>query len=279
MSYIDGFVIAVPTANKQKFIDHAKLGDSVFMDLGARRILECWGDDVPAGKLTDFRMAVKAKDDETVVFSWIEWPDKATRDVAYAKMQDWMKNPDKADPRMNPAKNPMPFDGKRMIFGGFAPLLDLGKPVGGQAPAAPAVQPYLFFRGRCEEAIEYYKNTLGADVVMMMRFSDNPDKPPRDKVPAEFDNRIMHAAIRIRGTEIMMSDGMKSGPLDFQCMSLSLSVPSEAEADQLYGGLAADGTVQMPIGSTFFAKRFGAVADKFGVSWMIMVPYDTGKGA
>lgn len=276
MSYIDGFVIAVPTANKQKFIDHAKLGDSVFMDLGATRILECWGDDVPAGKLTDFRMAVKANDDETVVFSWIEWPDKATRDVAYVKMQDWMKNPDKADPRMDPAKNPMPFDGKRMIVGGFAPLLDLAKPNAGQPPA---VQPYLFFRGRCEEAIEYYKSKLGAEVDMMLRFSDNPDKPPRDKVPVELDNRIMHAAIRIRGTEIMMSDGMKSGPLDFQCMSLSLSVPSETEADQLYDALAADGAVQMPIGPTFFAKRFGAVTDKFGVSWMIMVPHGTGNDA
>jgi uncharacterized protein YbaA (DUF1428 family)/uncharacterized glyoxalase superfamily protein PhnB len=276
MSYIDGFVIAVPTANKQKFINHGKLGDGVFMDLGATRILECWGDDVPAGKLTDFRMAVKAKDDETVVFSWIEWPDKATRDEAYAKMQDWMKNPDKADPRMNPAKNPMPFDGTRMIFGGFAPLLDLGKPITG---LAPAVQPYLFFRGRCEEAIEYYKSKLDAEVVMMMRFSDNPDKPPRDKVPAELDNRIMHAAIRVRGTEIMMSDGMKSGPLDFQCMSLSLAVPSETEADQFYDALAADGAVQMPIGPTFFAKRFGAIADKFGVSWMIMVPHGTDKDA
>ncbi len=75
MSYIDGFVIAVPTANKQKFIDHAYLGDSVFMEMGAIRVVECWGDDVPAGKLTDFRKAVQAEDDETIVFSWIEWPD------------------------------------------------------------------------------------------------------------------------------------------------------------------------------------------------------------
>lgn len=125
MSYIDGFVIAVPTANKQKFIDHAKLGDSVFMELGATRILECWGDDVPLGTSTDFRKAVQAKDDETVVFSWIEWPDKETRDAAHAKMVDWMKHPEKADARMNPEKNPMPFDGKRLIFGGFAPLVEL----------------------------------------------------------------------------------------------------------------------------------------------------------
>jgi PhnB protein len=206
---------------------------------------------------------VQAKNDETVVFSWIEWPDKATRDTAYAKMQDWMKNPDKADPRMNPAKNPMPFDGKRMIFGGFAPLLDLARPISGQAPA---IQPYLFFRGRCEEAINYYKTTLGAEVVMLLRFKDNPAKPGPDKVPPTLDEKIMHASLRIAGSEIMMSDGMKTGPLDFQCMSLSLAVATEAEADRIYDALAKHGTIQMPIGPTFFAKRFGSIADKFGVS-------------
>lgn len=127
MTYIDGFVIAVPTANKQKFIDHAKLGDSVFLDLGATRILECWGDDVHPGELTDFRKAVQATEDETVVFSWVEWPDKATRDAAMAKMIDWMNNPEKADPRMDPSRNPMPFDGKRLIFGGFTPVVTLQK--------------------------------------------------------------------------------------------------------------------------------------------------------
>ena len=125
MSYIDGFVIAVPTANKQAFIDHAKMGDSVFVDLGATRVVECWGDDVAAGKLTDFRKAVQASEDETIVFSWIEWPDSATRDAAMATMTEWMNNPDQADPRMDPAKNPMPFDGKRLIFGGFTPIVEL----------------------------------------------------------------------------------------------------------------------------------------------------------
>jgi len=121
MSYIDGFVIAVPTANKQKFIDHATSADGVFLDLGATRILECWGDDVKDGKLTDFRRAVQAKDDETVVFSWIEWPDKATRDAAMAKMISG----DLQDERMDSEKNPMPFDGKRLIFGGFVPVVTL----------------------------------------------------------------------------------------------------------------------------------------------------------
>ncbi len=125
MSYIDGFVIAVPTANKQAFIEHAQKGDSVFTDLGALRVVECWGDDVPEGSVTDFHRAVQAGDDETVVFSWIEWPDKATRDDAMEKMMAWMENPETADPRMDPAKNPMPFDGKRLIFGGFTPIVEI----------------------------------------------------------------------------------------------------------------------------------------------------------
>jgi uncharacterized protein YbaA (DUF1428 family) len=118
MSYIDGFVIAVPKENKQKFIEHARRSDSVFIESGATRVLECWGDDVQDGKLTDFRRAVQAKPDEAVVFSWIEWPDKPTRDAAIAKVMN--------DPRLNPQTSPMPFDGKRMIFGGFSPIVELG---------------------------------------------------------------------------------------------------------------------------------------------------------
>jgi len=116
MAYIDGFVIAVPNDNKQKFIDFAKEFDPIFIEYGATRVLECWGDDVQHGKQTDFYRAVEAKEDESVVFSWIEWPDKATRDAGMKKMMD--------DPRMDP-NNPMPFDGKRMIFGGFQPELEI----------------------------------------------------------------------------------------------------------------------------------------------------------
>ncbi len=121
MSYIDGFVIAVPTANKQKFIEHARLGDAVFADMGATRVVECWADDVPNGKVTDFGKAVQATPDESVVFSWIEWPDKATRDAAMKKMM----SEDFKDERMDPERNPMPFDGKRLIFGGFEPIVEL----------------------------------------------------------------------------------------------------------------------------------------------------------
>lgn len=120
MAYVDGFVIAVPTASKDKFLEHARLFDQVLIEQGALRILECWGDDVPPGKQTDFLRAVEAKQDETVAFSWIEWPDKETRDSVHARMEDVMKS----DPRLKDF-GAMPFDGKRMIFGGFVPILTL----------------------------------------------------------------------------------------------------------------------------------------------------------
>ena len=123
MTYVDGFVIAVPKEKKEMFIEHANKVGSVFLDLGATRLLECWGDDVPEGKITDFRRAVQANGDEAVAFSWVEWPDKATRDTAMAKMNDLMKT----DPRFSPERNPVPFDGKRMIFGGFVPVVRLEK--------------------------------------------------------------------------------------------------------------------------------------------------------
>ena len=123
MSYIDGFVLAVPTANKQKFIAHATQFDSLFIDHGATRVVECWGADVPRGKTTDFQGAVQATDDETVAFSWIEWPDKASRDKVMQRMDEISKT----DERLDPAKNPMPFDGKRMIYGGFEPIVEQGE--------------------------------------------------------------------------------------------------------------------------------------------------------
>ncbi|MEW4467507.1 DUF1428 domain-containing protein [Parasphingorhabdus sp. JC815] len=116
MSYIEGFVAAVPTANKEKYREHASKAFELFKNLGATRMVESWGDDVPTGKTTDFQSAVKAKADESVVFSWIEYPDKATRDAANEKMMN--------DPQMAEKMGEMPFDGKRMIFGGFEMLLD-----------------------------------------------------------------------------------------------------------------------------------------------------------
>jgi len=115
MRYVDGFVLAVPAANKDAYIEHARKAASLFKEYGATRLVECWGDDVPAGKVTDFQRAVQAKDDEVVVFSWLEYPSKEVRDSAMKKMME--------DPRMKEFSD-MPFDGKRMIFGGFMPVVD-----------------------------------------------------------------------------------------------------------------------------------------------------------
>ena len=116
MSYIDGFVAAVPTANREKFRRHAEDAAVVFKEHGALKVMECWGDDVPDGKLTSFPMAVKCQPDETVIFSWIMWPSREARDAGMAKIM--------TDPRIQPDKNPMPFDGKRLIFGGFKVLVE-----------------------------------------------------------------------------------------------------------------------------------------------------------
>jgi uncharacterized protein YbaA (DUF1428 family) len=116
MKYVDGFVVAVPADQKEAYLALASKAAPLFKEFGATRVVECWTDDVPDGKLTDFRMAVKAEDNEEVVFSWIEYPSKEVRDAANAKMM--------ADPRMKEMGESMPFDGKRMIYGGFAPILD-----------------------------------------------------------------------------------------------------------------------------------------------------------
>ena len=132
------------------------------------------------------------------------------------------------------------------------------------------VTPYLFFDGRCEEAIDFYKRTLGAEVLMLMRFSDSPDPPPPGMVPPGSENKIMHCAFRIGETEVMASDGRSMGKPEFKGVTLSLAVSSEAEADRLFNALGDGGQVQMPIGKTFFSPRFGMVADRFGVSWMVV---------
>jgi len=116
MNYVEGFVLAVPTENKDAYIKHAILAAEVFKEYGVLSLVECWGDDVPEGEVTSFPMAVKCKQNETVCFSWLTWPSKKIRDENMVKL---MK-----DPRMHPDNNPMPFDGKRMIFGGFEVIVD-----------------------------------------------------------------------------------------------------------------------------------------------------------
>ncbi len=133
---------------------------------------------------------------------------------------------------------------------------------------ATTVQVYLNFEGRCEEAIEFYRGALGAEVEMMMRFKD----APADGQCAEGDgNKVMHSSFRIGGTTVMASDCHNAGNAAFQGFSLSLSVPSEAEANRLFAALSDGGKVEMPIAKTFFSPCFGVVADKFGVSWMVGV--------
>jgi len=122
MSYFDGFVIPVPAGDKDKFVHHAATIDPMFVEHGALRVVECWGADLKPGQTTDFQGAVGAVDEETVAFAWVEWPDKATRDAGMAKFNDRMDS----DPRMSPETNPIPFDGKRMIFGGFEPIVSHG---------------------------------------------------------------------------------------------------------------------------------------------------------
>jgi PhnB protein len=133
------------------------------------------------------------------------------------------------------------------------------------------IQPYLFFDGRCEEALEFYKSALGAEVTMLMRFKDSPEPPDRQKVPAGSENNVMHASFRIGDTVVMASDGFGKGKPTFQGFALSLSVASDAEADRKFSALAKGGRIDAPLSKTFFSSNFGMVADRFGVPWMVIV--------
>jgi PhnB protein len=133
------------------------------------------------------------------------------------------------------------------------------------------VQPYLFFDGRCEEALEFYRKQLGAEVTMLMRLKESPEAPQPGMVPPGSDDKVMHASFRVGDSTIMASDGRCLGQPNFQGFSLSLIVANDAEADRLFTALADGGQVHMPLGKTFFSSRFGMVADRFGVLWMMLV--------
>ena len=133
-----------------------------------------------------------------------------------------------------------------------------------------AIQPYLFFEGRAEEAAEFYRGALGAKVEIM-RYKDAPDPPPADKVPPGSGNKVMHMSVQIGDSTIMGSDGMCSGKPSFQGFSLSITPRDEADADRVFAALSKGGQVQMPLGKTFFSPRFGMLTDKFGVGWMVYV--------
>jgi PhnB protein len=133
------------------------------------------------------------------------------------------------------------------------------------------VQPYLFFDGRCEEAIEFYRSALGAKIEMLMRNKESPEPPPPGMVPPGSENKVMHASFRIGDTTLMASDGHCAGKPNFEGFSLSLTAANDAEANRLFAALSDGGKVQMPMTKTFFSPQFGMVADRFGVSWMVIV--------
>lgn len=134
------------------------------------------------------------------------------------------------------------------------------------------VQPYLFFDGKCEEALEFYKGAIDAKVDMLMRFSENPDKPEPGQMnlPPGAENKVMHCAFKVGDTQILASDGHCAGKASFQGFGLALSARSDAEAEKLFGALGKGGQVLQPLTKTFFASKFGMVADRFGVMWMVL---------
>jgi PhnB protein len=136
------------------------------------------------------------------------------------------------------------------------------------APNKTIVQPYLFFEGRCDEAIEFYRKALGAEVTMLMRYKDNPE--PGASPPHGSGDKVMHASLRIGPTTVLVSDGMCRGKPRFDGVALALTVPDEAQADRFFTALADGGRVQAPLARTFFSPRFGMVTDRFGLLWMIL---------
>ncbi len=161
----------------------------------------------------------------------------------------------------------------------FAPLMPIHSP----QEITMQVQPYLFFEGRCQEALAFYKKALNAEVTAMMRFSEMPATPDSAastgcaEGPTPPPDSIMHASFKVGQTEVMASDGMSQGKAEFKGFSLSLSPATEAEAQKIFAALGEGGQVQMPLAKTFFSPCFGMVADKFGVSWMVVVPGEMQK--
>jgi len=132
------------------------------------------------------------------------------------------------------------------------------------------VEAYLFFNGRCEEAVKFYTKAIGATDVELLRFKDAPERPPPGAVPAGFENKVMHGTFRIGQTTVMVSDGQREAPAAFHGFALAITVATEADARRLFNGLTDGGTVVQPLGKTFFSPGFGMVTDRFGVPWMVV---------
>lgn len=223
MSYIDGLVIAVPSKNKQAFIDHARIVDELFIEWGALRVMECWGDEVPSGKLTDFQRAVQAKEDETVVYSWIEWPHKAARDAAMEKMKAM------TDPRLT--ENPMPFDGMRMIFAGFETVLEL----------AHKVRTCLWFNDNGEAAAEFYTSLIPGSTITKL-FRPAPDQP------------ALVIDFTLAGAPYQILNGGPQFPQS-EAASIVVTTENQQETDYLWDSLIADGGSEGQCG--WLKDRFG----------------------
>lgn len=133
-----------------------------------------------------------------------------------------------------------------------------------------AITPYLFYNGRCEEAIEFYRGALQAEVEMLMRFSESPDPVPEGMLQPGFENKVMHASVKLRGISLLMSDGCHEGG-SFGGFRLALTVPTEADAHTVFEALSQGGTVEMPLTKTFWSPCFGMATDRFGLGWMVMV--------
>jgi len=133
------------------------------------------------------------------------------------------------------------------------------------------IEPYLFFEGRCEEAAAFYRDVLGAEVVMLMRYKDSPDPVPPGMIPPGAEDKVMHMSLRIGDSTVLASDGNCTGEPGFQGVTLSLTVADPAEAERVFAALSAGGQVRMPLGRTFFSPSFGMLADRFGVGWMVYV--------
>jgi PhnB protein len=134
------------------------------------------------------------------------------------------------------------------------------------------IEPYLFFNGCCEEALEFYRKALNAEVQMVMRYKESPEPPPPGMIPAGFENKIMHCSFRVGQTVVMASDGCSAGKPVFEGFSLSVSVRDEAEADRVFAALSQGGQVRMPLTKTFWSPRFGMVQDRYGIGWMVSLP-------
>lgn len=214
MTYIEGFITPVPTANRDAYLAHARQAEALINEFGATRMVEAWADDVPDGKVTDFRKAVQATDDETVLFSWFEYPDKAARDAANAKMM--------ADPRMEDMAKDMPFDGRRMIYGGFASIVDTGGARGGYIDGfvAPAPDQAAYLEMAAKAAPVFLEH--GATRVVEGWEDDVSDGKVTDyrrAVQAQDGERIVYSwiewpdrATRDAGWEKVMADARMKPP-------------------------------------------------------------------